>query len=186
MRVDQEIEKLKTDIFSDDWDKMKESSNRLFEIGGQENIDYLLGLLDQPNSLVRNAVALTFKENRFNDALDPLLKSITKEENKNARGTMVYALQTLNCSNKLKELFDILFTATKNVEVQSGILTVLDEQEFEFTKNDLIEIQEKWERLKDNWDELNGIKKGEVKEYDINREVIQNFVDGYVSYLEAR
>jgi len=50
MEVVQEIEKLKRDIFSDDWDKVKASASRLFEIGGQENIDYLIGLLDQPNS----------------------------------------------------------------------------------------------------------------------------------------
>ena len=186
MRVNQEIETLKTDIFSDNWDKMKKSSNRLFEIGGRENIDYLLGLLDQPNPLVRNAVALTFMDNKFNDALEPLLKSITKEENKSARGTMVYALEALDCSNKLKELFDILFTAAKNAEVQTGILTVLDEQEFEFTKNDLSEIQEKWERLKDHWDKMNGIDKENKKDYEIDRDVIQNFVDGYVSYLEKR
>jgi hypothetical protein len=183
MRVEQEINKLKTDIFSDDWEKMKESANRLFEIGGHENIDYLLGLLDQPNPSVRNAVALTFMDNKFDYALDQLLKSITKEENKNARGTMVYALQALDCSNKLKELFYILFTATNNVEVQTGILTILDEQKFEFTKNDLIEIQYKWEKLKDNWDESNGIKKGAVKEYEIDQDIIQNLVDGFVSYL---
>ncbi len=186
MRVEQEIIKLKTDIFSDDWDRMKESANRLFEIGGQENMDYLLGLLEQSNSIVRNAVALTFMDNKFNDGLEPLLKSITKEENKSARGTMVYALQTLDCKNKLKELFDILFTATKNWEVQSGILTVLEEQEFEFTEDDLIAIKEKWERLKDNWNELNNVDKDNLREHDIDRNLIQNFVDGYVTYLEQR
>jgi HEAT repeat protein len=184
MSTDQEIEKLKRDIFSDDWDKMKQSVNRLFEIGGQQNLDYLVGLLDQSNSGVRNAVALTFMDNKFNEGLEPLLKSIVKDENKNSRGTMVYALQALDCKNKLGELFDILFTATKNWEVQSGILTVLEEQEFEFTENNLIEIRQKWERLKDNWDELNGIKKGELKDYEIDKDIIQNFVDGYVSYLE--
>jgi len=186
MRVEQEIEKLKTDIFSDNWDRMKESSSRLFEIGGQENIHYLVGLLEQSNSIVRNAIALTFMDNKFNDGLEPLLKSITKEENKSARGTMVYALQTLDCKNKLKELFDILFTATKNWEVQSGILTVLEEQEFEFTEDDLIEIKEKWEKLKDNWDELNNVDKDNLREHDIDRDLVQNFVDGYASYLERR
>ncbi|MCZ8023641.1 MAG: hypothetical protein O9294_17890 [Cytophagales bacterium] len=186
MRVDKEIEKLKANIFSGDWDKMKESSNRLFEIGSQEDIDYLLSLLDQPNSLVRNAVSLTFMDYKFNDALDPLLKSIAKHENRNDRGTMVYALQKLDCRSKLKELFNILFTSPKNLEVQSGILQILDEQEFEFTKYDLIEIQKNWERLKDNWDEENGIEKGELREFDIDRDVIQNFVDGYVSYLKSQ
>jgi HEAT repeat protein len=185
MRVDQEIEKLKTDIFSGDRDKMKEAVNRLFAIGGQDNIDYLIELLDQENSLVRNEVAMTFMDNKFNQALEPLLNSISKAENINARGTMVYALQALDCSHKLKELFEILFTATKNWEVQSGVLTVLEEQEFEFTRNDLIDIKDKWERLKENWNDLNGIEKGVTKKaYEIDSDIIQDFVDGYVSYLE--
>ncbi len=184
MRVDQEIEKLKTDIFSIDRDKMKVAVNRLFAIGGQDNIEYLIGLLDQRNSLVRNEVAMTFMDNKFNDALEPLLTSIKKPENRNARGTMVYALQALDCSQKLKELFDILFTATKNIEVQSGILTVLEEQEFEFTKTDLIEIRSTWDMLKETWNDSNGIDDENLKEYEIDREAIQDFVDGYVSYLE--
>jgi hypothetical protein len=185
MRVDQEIDKLKTDIFSADWDKVKESVNGLFEIGGQENVDYLIGLLDQENSLIRNAVAMTFMDKKFNEGLEPLLKAIGKVENKNARGTMVYALQTLDCNKKLKELFDILFSATKNWEVQSGILTVLEEQEFEFSKTDLREIQTKWNKIKDDWDEANGIDKDHLKEYEIDKELVQDFVKGYVSYLKT-
>src|SRR5689334_20446993 len=128
MTTNHEIEKLKSDISSNDWKRMTESANRLFEIGGQENIDYLVELLDQSNPLIRNAVALTFMDNKFDDALEPLLQSITKKENKNARGTMVHALQELDCSKKLRELFDILFAAAGNVEVQVGILAVLDVQ----------------------------------------------------------
>ena len=185
MSVDQKIEKLKADIFSDKWDRMKESANRLFEIGGHENIDYLVGLLDQPNSGVRNAVALTFRDNEFNEALEPLLKSIIKKENKGYTGTMVYALEKLDCRLKLKELFNILFD-NNSYEVQNHILTILDEQTFEFKEADLLEIKVKWEKLKDNWNELNNVDKDNLREHDIDQELIQSFVDGYVSYLEQR
>ncbi len=185
MTTEQEIEKLKTTLFSaEEWDERKASSNRLFEIGGNENIDYLVGLLDQENSLVRNVVAMTFMDNKFNQALEPLLTSINKPENRDARGTMVYALQDLDCSQRLKQLFDILFTATKNWEVQSGILTVLEEQEFEFSEDDLLDVKAKWEQIKDDWNELNNINKDQLREYEIDKDLIQNFVDGYVSYLE--
>jgi len=183
MRADQEIEKLKRDIFSDDWDKMKESANRLFEIGGQENIDYLIGLLDQSNPGIRNAVSLTFRDYQFNDALDPLLTAINKKENKGYNGTMVYALENLDCSHKLSELFDILFD-NNSWEVQSHILTVLDQQEFEFTQNELLNIKSKWDKLKDNWNENNKVDKDNLKKQDIDKDLIQNFVDGYVSYLD--
>lgn len=183
MTDQQEIEQLKTDVVSDDWDKAKESAKRLFAIDGLDTHDFLMGILDQPNVGARNAVALAIMDNRFQDALDPLLKSITKKENTNTRGTMVYALQSLDCSLKLRELFSVLFTATKNFEVQSGILTVLEEQQFEFTEDDLLEIQQTWDKLKETWDESNGVEPTSRNEYDIDRAIIQNFVDGYVSYL---
>ena len=185
LRVVQEIEKLKNDIFSSDWDKMKASANRLFEIGGQENIDYLLGLLDQTNSEVRNAVALTFRDNEFNDALEPILNSINKKENKGYTGTLVYALEKLDCRLKLKELFNILFD-NNSYEVQNHILTILDEQTFEFTEADLLEVKSTWEKLKDNWNELNNVDKDNLKEHDIDQDLVQSFVDGYVTYLEQR
>ena len=185
MRVDQEIEKLKSDIFSDDWDKMKSASNRLFEIGGQDNIDYLIGLLDQQNSGVRDAVALTFRDNKFNDALEPLLRAINKNENKGYNGTMAYALEELDCSHKLSELFDILFDKN-SWEVQNHILTVLDKQIFEFTEDDLIRIKSKWENIKDNWNDLNKIDKHNLRKHDLDKDLVQNFVDRYVSYLEKR
>jgi hypothetical protein len=187
MRVDQEINILKSNLLSaDNWDERKSSSDRLFDIGGQENIDYLIGLLEHENSLVRNAVSITFMDNKFNQALEPLLASINKPEHKNARGTMVYALQALDCSQKLKELFDILFNSGDNWEVQSGILTVLDEQEFEFYKSDLLDIKEKWEEIKDKWNEVNKINLDKFEGYEIDKNLIQNFVDGYVSYLDNK
>jgi HEAT repeat protein len=181
----QEIDKLKSDIFSDDWDKVRASANRLFEIGGQENIDYLLGLLDQTNTELRNAIAITFRDNKFSDALEPILNAINKKENKGRTGTLVYALEKLDCRFKLKELFHILFD-NNSYEVQNHILTILDEQTFDFTEADLLEIKSKWEKLKDNWNEFNNVDKDNLKGHDIDRDLVQSFVDGYVTYLEQR
>lgn len=183
MKTDEEIKRLKVEIFSDDWDKMKASADKLFEIGGQKNIDYLLGLLDHQNSKVRNVVALTFRKNKFNEAIDSLLSAISKEENRGYNGTMVYALEELDCSHKLCELFDILFVES-SWEVKYHILTILDKQTFEFTEDDLMKIKLKWENIKDSWNELNKIDKDNLQKHDLDKDLIQNFVDGYVSYLE--
>ena len=185
MTREQEIQQLKSDLFTaDKWDKRKASSSRLFKIGGQENMDYLIELLNQENSLVRNAIAMTFMDNKFNEALEPLLISINRADYVKTRGTMVYALKAFDCSQKLRELFDILFGATKNWEVQSGILTILEEQEFEFSMEDLLHIKQKWEGLKSNWNELNGVDKDNLQKYEIDEDLVQNFVDGYMAYLE--
>ena len=178
MRDDREIEKLKTDIFSENWEKMKVATDRMFEIGGQENIDYLIGLLDQSNLVVRNAVSLTFRKNKFNKALEPLLNSIYKKEYKGYNGTLVYALETLDCSKKLSELFDILFE-DNSYEVQYHVLTILDKQIFEFTSEDLLGIKTKWDNLKNNWNEKNKIDPDNLKTYDLDRDLIQNFVDRF-------
>jgi len=183
MTANKEIETLKGKISSGDWDVMTAATNRLFEIGGQENINYLIGLLNDSNSKVRNAAALTFRENRYNEALEPLLTSINKKENKGYTGTMVYALESLDCKSKLKELFNILFDKN-SYEVQYHILTILDEQIFEFTNADLQEIKTKWDELKCDWNRLNNLDKANQKDYDIDDTLIQSYVDGFVSYME--
>ena len=183
MRADQEIEKLKNDIFSDNSDKIKAAADRLFEIGGQENIDYLIKLVEQENSKIRDVVALLIRDNELNEALEPLLKSINKKEFKGYTGTMVYALEKLDCSKKLNELFDLLFGGS-SYEVQNHVLTILNEQTFEFTTEDISRIKEKWDKLEKDWNRLNNIDEENISSFDIDKKVIQEFVDGYVSYLE--
>ncbi|GAB3228638.1 hypothetical protein J0A67_13960 [Algoriphagus aestuariicola] len=180
-----EIEKLKLDIHSGDSGKILESVDMLFKIGEVESIDYLLGLLDHPNSAIRDAVALTFRRNRFNDAVDPLLNSIKKKENKGCNGTMAYALETLDCSLRLKDLFDILFD-DNSYETRCHILRILDEQIFEFTEEDLLEIEFKWYKLRDSWNDFNKIDEQNPRDFDLDRDLIQCFVDGYLVYLGNR
>jgi len=185
MRDTEEIHKLKKNIFSADWEGKKASANRLFEIGGQENTDYLISLLDQSNSQVRDAVALTFRERKFNEALDPLLKAIVKKENSGYNGTMVYALETLDCSHKLKDLFEILFEKN-SYEAQNHILTILNEQTFEFSSSDLLTIKAKWDALKERWNVLNNIEGENLRKHDIDKDLIQSFVDSYTSYFDKK
>lgn len=179
-----EAENFKAQMFSDDWGSIKNASNNIFRIGRQENYEYLLSLLDQKNPLIRNAVALTCRDNKFDLAIESLLKAIKKPENLRTRGTLVYALEKLNCSQKLVELFDILFTGINNWEVQTSILTILEEQIFDFSEEDLLKIKAQWEVLKPNWNSLQNINKNDLKEIDIHEDLIQEFVDGFLDYLK--
>ncbi len=176
------IELLKSQLFSEDWELVKSASNQLFIEG---EFDYLLGLLSHKEYSIRNATALTFRENKYQEALEPLLEAITIKEYSNSIGTLVYALEALNCANKLTELFRILFTAYKNWEVQNHILTILDEQEFEFTADELIVIQNMWTDLKDNWNGLNGIVYERRTEFDIDKDIVNDAVLGFTTYLNA-
>ncbi|HEX8350218.1 MAG TPA: hypothetical protein VF598_09655 [Hymenobacter sp.] len=191
MNRKQKIEKHKSDVFSDNQREAQYACNKLFHLGGgfskigqKKCRKFLITLLDQEKPRTRNAVAITFRNNEFNAALNPLLQAINKPENSRSRGTLVYALEKLDCSKKLSELFDILFGAANNWEVQASVLTILDEQIFEFTESELQTIQEKWNQLAPSWNQLNHINEDAISEVNIDRKLIQEFVDGYLAYLK--
>ena len=74
-----EIEKLKTDILSDNWEVVKSSADRLGQIGGDEVVDFLISLLAVENSGIRNRAELAFYDIKDNRALEPLLTAVFKE-----------------------------------------------------------------------------------------------------------
>jgi hypothetical protein len=73
----------------------------------------------------------------------------------------------LDCSKKFNELFDLLFD-NSSYEVQNHTLNILDEQEFEFTKDDLLRIGNKWDSIKEDWDKINHIDSNNLKDYDLH------------------
>ncbi len=141
-----EIKQLKKDILSDNWDIILLASDGLAEIGGEKVVTFLISLLSSENPLTRNGSALALRKIGSNSALEPLLAAIFKKENHGYNGTMVYALESLDCSKKLKEIFQILFYET--YESKMSAYSILSNQEFEFTKRDLFEIQQMWDDCK--------------------------------------
>ena len=148
--------RLKNDLFSDNKDKALKASDQLAEIGGKEVIEFFISLLDQDKERLRDLAALGLREIADNQALDPLLKAINKSENQNYNGTMAYALESLDCSRRLPEIFELLFNG--NAEVKMAATTILEEQEFYFTKQDLLDIQSKWHEIKNNPDKYSFYK----------------------------
>jgi len=172
-----EIEELKKNIFSDDWELVKSSSDRLGKIGGTEAVDFLIPLLGLDNPGIRNSAALALSDIGDNRALDPLLSAIFKKENHNHNQTLVYALETLDCSEKLVEIFTILFYESYVGKISA--CNILNEQIFLFTEQDLLNIEMMWEDL----------KKHPEKGIPMNGETmadIQKLVDGYLSYLKPK
>lgn len=141
-----ELEQLQKDILSDNWSKVLLASDRLAEIGGEEVVTFLISLLSSENPLTRNGAALALRKIGDNSALEPLLATIFKKENHGYNGTMVYALESLDCSKKLKEIFKILFYET--YESKMSAYSILSREEFEFTEADLLLIQQMWNDCK--------------------------------------
>jgi HEAT repeat protein len=173
-----EFEQLKKDVFSDDWELVKSSADRLGQIGGGEVVDFLITLIASDNSSIRNRAALALEDIKDNRALEPLLTAIFKKENHNYNGTMVFALESLDCSQKLKEIFRILFYETYESKISA--YAILSDQIFDFTKEDLLEIKNMWEDCKQHPDKCPGYDDLET------REMMQDAVDGFMSYLKLK
>jgi len=173
-----EVEQLKKGVFSDDWELVKSSADRLGQIGGDVVVDFLITLIALDNSGIRNRAALALEDIKDNRALEPLLTAIFKKENHNYNGTMVFALESLDCSQKLKEIFRILFYETYESKISA--YAILSDQIFDFTKEDLLEIQNMWDDCKQHPDKCPCYDDIET------REMMQDAVNGFMSYLNPQ
>ena len=173
MQPEQTLDSLKADFFSPDPVVATAAAGRLGELRGTEVIDFLLSVLKSKDALQRNSAALALRDIGDNRAGEPLWQEIQNPENRNKRGTMVYALEKLDCSQKLPDLFDLLFYGSYEVKMYAG--TILDEQIFEFSEADLHAIQRKWDDLQRHPEKC--------VDFESCKDDIQHFVEGFTSYL---
>ena len=168
-----EIENWKEEIQSEDWEVALNAADNLGKIGGDNIVKFLIELLESNDARIRNAASLSIRETKDSRAIQPLLKSIFKPENRDYNGTMVYALQTLDCKNQLVELFKILFY--ESYESKMGAYTILDKQIFEFSREDLIEIKRMCKECNDKPEKVNGFD---------DEETILMMKDAYEGFME--
>jgi len=133
---------LKKEIFSDNYAIALSASKKLTEISGDDIYYFLIELLGSKDPSIRNLGALALRKRADNRAILPLLNVIFKSSNKAYSGTLVYALQKLDCKEKLVEIFKILFY--HEYESKLCAYNILDKQIFEFTRADLMSIQTMW------------------------------------------
>ena len=74
----------------------------------------------------RNTIAIILADLKCNKAIDVLLELILDPQNENCRGTLIYALQELNCEHKLSRLMRILVDG--NYEVKWNMYALLTEK----------------------------------------------------------
>jgi|JI7StandDraft_1071085.scaffolds.fasta_scaffold407577_2 hypothetical protein len=134
--------------------------------------DNLIKILASSSPKIRNRVALKLKDLKYNQAVKPLLSAIFKKGNRHYNGTLVYALQDLDCSHYLKEIFQILFF--EGYEAKYMAYQILYNQEFIFTKKDLLKIQKTYQEF----------SKIAPRNDDETNEMILATFEGFISYLE--
>ena len=130
---------LQHDMQSDDWATARRAADALAELGGADAVTILIPCLASPSPVTRNAAAIALRDIGDNAAREPLIRAITDPLTQGDRGTLVRALQTLDCSACLRFLFQLALTET--FEVQNHALQILYEQEFWYTREDLVEME---------------------------------------------
>jgi hypothetical protein len=165
---------LKKEFISSDLTIGDPASDKLVSIGGDEVLEFFVSFLAGTDVLLRNRASIALHDLEDSRAIEPLMQAIFKKENENYRGTMVYALDTLDCSHLLVQMFDLLFYG--NGEVKMGAMSVLGKQIFEFDSDDLYTIKAKWDDVQQHPEQC--------PEYVEHKEDIQHTVDGFLAYLE--
>lgn len=179
--ADIDVEKLKLQLFSINGDEQKEAYNALCILNmpelTEEVFQQALACLELNNShnLERDAAAYLLRYINDNRAVEPLFNAILKKENIRYNGSLVYALEKLDCRYKFNELFEILFYHGGIAKLSA--YSILCDQEFAFNHKDLLSIKEKWEDLL-----LHPEKSPEFSDEKL-KNMIQDRVEAFVCYL---
>lgn len=99
----------------------KKIGNDEYEIIEQKLIDEL----DNTKEInTRNTIAIVLSDLHSNKSINSIVSLIEKPENFNSRATLVYALQNLDCSDKIQQLFKLVFEG--NYETKCNMYTLIE------------------------------------------------------------
>lgn len=90
-----------------------------------QDIASLLQSLESTDASVRDAAALDLMDIGDERAVAPLLRAISKPENVNHRGTLVYALSAFDCREFIETLVHLALTG--NYEVAAGACNIIND-----------------------------------------------------------
>ena len=154
-----------------DWNNDLVEDKKLSLSDKAKSIEYIITKLNSNDTAVRyiaSHMILTFK---IEEAKQKLIERILNKDTYNSNGTMTYALYHLNCKSNLVDVFKIL--ATQSYESKMHAYSILSEQEFEFSEEDLNQISLIWKKVKSN-QEL------EKETFDM----IEDAYKGFISYMD--
>lgn len=140
--MERELEKLKEQIKSDDWDTCLSAVDRLAQIDSTESTNILLDMLKSGDSQIRNLAAVAMRESKNQKYFGPLIKRINELGPSGQIGTLVYALELLDCSHNLFDIANLNLNSGTNLEVKHSTTVILNEQDFLVTKDELKKVNE--------------------------------------------
>ncbi|PML82126.1 hypothetical protein BCT69_01940 [Enterovibrio norvegicus] len=167
------IEALKKRFLCSDWNDLLIISNELMSIGGDSVLFFFIECLGSKNDKIRNAAALSLRDLSDNRSTVHLFEGVLNPIDPNRCGTIAYALETHDCSYDFLNVFRILFYS--NYECKWSAHNILNEQEFLFSEDDLLEVKRMWEECL--------LTPTLCPAFADSKEGIQDDVDSYLDYL---
>lgn len=150
--MESEIQILKQQIASDNWEINLSAADRLGDIGTDESVHPLLDNLKSDDNFKRNAAALGLmrtKNQKYFDSLMNRIKELGLDED---RGTLVFALEAFDCSSNLYDIVDLYLNG--NAEVRMGTTTILNDQKFKLTRKEIKRVSDLLHRFNYSLDEF--------------------------------
>jgi HEAT repeat protein len=139
--LESELNILKKKIKHDDWETCRSAVERLAEIDSEEATSILLDMLRSDEAQVRNLTAVAMQDTRDQKYFAPLLRRINELGTKGQIGTLVYALENLDCSRNLYDIANLNLNAGTNVEVKHSTTAILNKQSFRLTRKEFEEVR---------------------------------------------
>lgn len=90
---------------------------------------------------IRNLAAAAMRETGNQKYFIPLVNRINELGTKGKIGTLVYALENLDCRRSLYDIANLNLNAGKNMEVKHSTTVILNDQTFRLTNKELKEVR---------------------------------------------
>lgn len=115
---------------------------KIENIGREKRKDFVPFLLEvlkkTDDNLLRNAVALALSDMRSQEAVEPLIELIQHPKTLGSKGTLLYALESLDCSQHIEVLVELL--TGYGLEVSMHSIQILEKSLDELSVNEKIKI----------------------------------------------
>ena len=133
------LHSLRNVLESENWEAACGAAQMLGSLSTQEAHQVLIEALGSASALTRNSAALAIRDRKLQKAVPALIQAILNPANVNHRGTLVYALEVMDCC----ELFPFLFRLALegNYECRIIALGILWDKGFYVSDDELNEAE---------------------------------------------
>jgi|GEM_PF-3549123 len=133
------LQALRNALESEDWEAAYKAAQALGSLATQESEQALIDALGSASPLTRNSAALAIPDRKLQRAVPALVNAILNPANLNHRGTLVYALEVMDCTQLFSFLFRLALEG--NYECRMIALGILVNKGFYISNDELKEAQ---------------------------------------------